>query len=79
MKKLKDFKYKEKVEIKNFGYPTEKIDSHVTNIQVKIGLKKKDLFYDRINKKNANLLTFDDTRANNTQNVTPKNESEVVS
>ena len=41
------------------NYPNEKIDTHVINVQVKKGLKKKDFFFDKVQKVNSKLLEVD--------------------
>jgi hypothetical protein len=45
--------------MRTFGYPKEKIEKHVFDIQIKKGLKKKDLFFEKVGAKNSSLLDID--------------------
>ena len=49
---MKDLKKKigDDKELRKLGYPNEKINEHVYQIQIRKGLKKKDPFFDKLMK-----------------------------
>lgn len=48
--------------MRTFGYPKEKIERHVFDIQIRKGLKKKDLFFEKIGAKNADWLELNNEK-----------------
>mmetsp|Transcript_34144 Transcript_34144/g.52423 ORF Transcript_34144/g.52423 Transcript_34144/m.52423 type:complete len:162 (-) Transcript_34144:364-849(-) len=57
--RIKESKKEYNENMKMFGYPSEKLNQHVFNIQLKMGLKKKDFFFDKLLRKNQHLLEMD--------------------
>lgn len=52
----------EQAQLREHGYPRTKIDEHVFNIQVQKGLKRKDLFFEKVVKNNMNLLDLNSAK-----------------
>ena len=46
------------------NYPAEKLSDHMINVQLSKGLKKKDLFFERMMTRNQSLLSLNKEKSN---------------